>query len=153
MSEPYDTVFALPAVDADPETEIGVLLMGFEPERLLAGLGVAGSGLAAEPASATTYVDQLRHGARDDVTLADALAAGARRWRAAGAGLDAVLVRNGTQTAALRDLWADAAAGVVAAGDIAPGLRTASDAERVYLIACWLRRAEITRTAEEQCPI
>jgi len=156
MPEPdgagYDTVFALPAIDDDPETEIGVLLMGFEPERLLAGLGVASGNLAGEPATVTMYVDQLRHGARDDRTLADALAAGAARWRAARAGLTAVQVRPGTQSAALRQLWVAAAAGLAAVGDTAPGLRTSSDAERVYLVACWLRRQEITRTAEELCP-
>jgi hypothetical protein len=151
-SGPFDTVFALPAIDDDPETEIGVLLMGFEPERLLAGLGVASGGAVEEPATVTTYVDQLRHGARDDRTLADALVAGAERWRAAGAGLAAVQVRPGTQSAALRQLWVAAATGLAAAGAGAPGLRTRSDAERVYLVACWLRRAEITRTAEELCP-
>lgn len=156
MSEPYeagyDTVFALPAIDDDPDTEIGVLLMGFEPERLLAGLGVASRGLADDPATVTMYVDQLRHGARDDLTLDEAIDAGARRWRAAGAGIAAVLVPPGTQSAALRQLWVTAAAGVAVASETAPGLRTSSDAERVYLVACWLRRAEITTTAEELCP-
>lgn len=151
-SDQFDTVFALPAVDDHPETEIGVLLMGFGPERLLAGLGVASRKLAGEPATVTTYVDQLRHGARDDLTLVDALIAGVERWRAARAGLTAVQVRPGTQSAALRQLWVAAATGLAAAGDTAPGLRTSSDAERVYLVACWLRRAEITREAEELCP-
>lgn len=156
MSEPntagYDTVFALPAVDDDPETEIGVLLMGFEPERLLAGLGVASRRLADDPATVTTYVDQLRHGARDDLSLDDAIVAGARRWQAAGAGLAAGWARPGTQSAALRQLWGTAATELAAAGDTAPGLRTSNDAERVYLVACWQRREEITRTAEELCP-
>ncbi len=154
MSEPYDTIFSLPAVDDDPETEIGVLLMGFEPERLLAGLGVASRQLADDPATVTMYVDQLRHGARDDLTLAEAIDAGARRWRAAGAGLAAVLVPPGTQSAALRQLWVTAAAAVdaVDAAAAAAGPRTAGDAERVYLVACWLRRVEITTTAEELCP-
>lgn len=153
MSEQYfDTVFSLPAIHDDPETEIGVLLMGFEPERLLAGLGVASRGLADDPATVTMYVDQLRHSARDDLTLDETLVAGAQRWQAALAGLAAVLVPPGTQSAALRQLWVTAAAGLATAGDIAPGLRTVSDAERVYLVACWLRRAEITRTAEELCP-
>ena len=40
----YDTEFALPAVDDEPDTEIGVLLMGLESERVLAGLGVAADG-------------------------------------------------------------------------------------------------------------
>lgn len=153
MSEQYfDTVFALPAVDDDPATEIGVLLMGFEPERLLAGLGVASRGLADDPATVTMYVDQLRHNARDDVTLDETLVAGAHRWQAALAGFATVLVPPGTQSAALRQLWLGAATGLAAASQMAPALRTSSDAERVYLVACWLRRAEITRTAEELCP-
>jgi hypothetical protein len=151
VSEPYDTNFSLPAVDDDPATEIGVLLMGFGPERLLAGLGVASRGLAADPATVTTYVDQLRHGARDDLTLADALAAGARRWRAAAPALDAVRAGPGERSAALRQLWGAAVTGL-AADDVVHELRMSGDAERVYLVACWLRREEITRTAEELCP-
>jgi len=145
MPEQYDTVFSLPAVDDHPETELGVLLMGFEPERLLAGLGVAARNLAFDPAAVALCVDQLRHGARDDLTLDEAIASGAERWRAASAGLTEP-GRPGTQSAALRRLWLDAV------DDTAPVLRTAGDAERVYLVACWLRRTEITRTAEELCP-
>lgn len=151
-SESYDTVFSLPAVDDDPDTEIGVLLMGFGPERLLAGLGVASGGLAADPASATMYVDQLRHDARDDHTFAAALAAGADRWRAARTGFAEVLAGPGEWSAALRQQWAAATTAFAAARDLAPALRTGNDAERVYLVACWLRREEITRTVEEQCP-
>ncbi|OLF10317.1 DUF6187 family protein, partial [Actinophytocola xanthii] len=85
MSEPadgYDTAFSLPSVDDDPDTELGVLLMGLESPRLLAGLGVAVLGEAGDPVSATLLVDQLRHGTRDHPTLASAVAAGAGRWRA-----------------------------------------------------------------------
>ncbi|HEY0449916.1 DUF6187 family protein [Actinophytocola sp.] len=152
MPEPYDTVFSLPAVDDPAETEIGVLLMGFGPERLLAGLGVASGGLAEAPAGVTVYIDQLRHGARDDVTFDDALAAGAGRWRAAGRGLAEIRVGPGALSAALRQQWAAAARGLATAAERVPALRTSGDAERVYLIACWLRREEITRTAEELCP-
>jgi hypothetical protein len=152
MSEPYDTVFSLPAVDDHPDTELGVLLMGFGPERLLAGLGVASGGLAADPPAATMFVDQLRHDARDDLTFAAALAAGADRWRTASTGFAAVLPGPGERSAALRQQWAAATSAFAAARDLAPVLRTESDAERVYLVACWLRREEITRTVEEQCP-
>ena len=152
MSEPYDTTFSLPAVDDDPETEIGVLLMGFGPERLLAGLGVASRYLAGEPAEVTTCVDQLRHDARDDITLRDALAAGADRWRAARAGLAAVRAGPGEASAALRQQWGAAATGLAIAAGTAPELRSSCAAERVYLVACWLRRADITRTTEELCP-
>jgi len=142
MSEEYDTVFALPSVDEDPDTELGVLLMGLGPERLLAGLGVAASGEAADPAAATLVVDQLRHGVRPD--LAEALAAGAARWRSARPRLEAADPGTGIQSAALRRLWA-AALDAVGTADLSPGR-----AERVYLAACWLRRTEIDRAAEEQ---
>lgn len=145
MSERFDTVFSLPAVDDDPETEIGVLLMGLGPERLLAGLGVASENLP-DPVTVTLYVDQLRHDAREDSTFARALAAGAERWRAVRSRLaDIPAVRS----AALRRLWTSAAARLAEAEKSAPGLRTSSGAERVYLVACWLRYAEITRMAEE----
>jgi uncharacterized protein DUF6187 len=152
MSEHYDTVFSLPAVDDHPDTEIGVLLMGFRPERLLAGLGVASGGLAGDPAAATLYVDQLRHEVRADHTFDTALAAGANRWRAAEPGFSEVLVGPGGWSAAVRQQWAAATAALDAAADHEPALRTQSDAERVYLVACWLRREEITNTVEEQCP-
>jgi hypothetical protein len=152
VPEGHDTVFTLPAVDAAPDTEMGVLLMGFGPERLLAGLGVASSRPVGDPATATMYVDQLRHGARDELTVDDAVAAGARRWRVARAGFAAVRVGPAEHSGSLRRKWAAAAAGLAAAAEAGPELRTSCDAERVYLVACWLRREEITRTAEELCP-
>jgi hypothetical protein len=139
MSE-YDTVFSLPNVDEDPDTELGVLLMGLRPERLLAGLGVAAD--AGDPATATLLVDQLRHDARPDRTFADALAAGGERWHAALPRLTAAAPEDGTRTAALRKLWATAVDTVTAA-DAAHG-----HAERVYLAACWLRKAEIDQVAQ-----
>lgn len=134
MSE-YDTVFSLPAVDSEPETELGVLLMGLGPERLLAGLGVA----AGDPVAATLVVDQLRHGTRPDLTFEVALTAGAARWRAARPGLTAAAPEAAYRSADLRRQWV-AAVDVVVAADVAAGA-----AQRVYFAACWLRRAEIDR--------
>jgi hypothetical protein len=142
VSEPYDTVFSLPSIDDDPDTELGVLLMGLGPERLLAGLGVAGR--TEDPAIATMLVDQLRHGTRPDLVLADAVTAGARRWRALRPALLAA-DPGPAPSAALRRLWSGAAEVVAWACDV----RTLGAAERVYLTACWLRRKEIDRTAEE----
>jgi hypothetical protein len=139
MSE-YDTVFALPSVDEEPATELGVLLMGLGPERLLAGLGVAADGQGQDdPVAATLLVDQLRHGARRDRTFAAALDVGVRRWRAALPRLTAAAPVGAFRSAALRRQWA-AAEAVVAAAGVAVGA-----AERVYLAACWLRREEIER--------
>jgi hypothetical protein len=147
MSDQYGTMFSLPAIDDDPDTEIGVLLMGFGPERLLAGLGVSG----AEPdaATATLLVDQLRHGVRPGESYADAVAAGARRWLVARAGFAALPEVTGSAPAALRRRWESAAAFVDAGAAVAPQLRTAGGAERIYLVACWTRRAEINRIVEE----
>ncbi|MBB4909334.1 DUF6187 family protein [Actinophytocola algeriensis] len=138
MSE-YDTVFSLPSVDEDPDTELGVLLMGLGPERLLAALGVAGP--ARDPATALLVVDQLRHDARPDLTFEAALAAGAGRWRAVRPRLAAAAPANEVRSAALRKLWAAATHTVTEAG-------VAIDrAGLVYLSACWLRRDEIDDTA------
>ena len=145
MAEEPDTIFALPSVDDDPDTELGVLLMGFGPERLLAGLGMACREPDADPATVTTLVDQLRHGVRADVTFEDAVAAGVARWRAVRAGLAEVDPGPGTRTAALRRLWESTFEALAAA----PRVRTTSAAERVYLTACWLRPEEITQLTEE----
>lgn len=139
MSE-YDTVFTLPSVDEEPGTELGVLLMGLGPERLLAGLGVAADD---DPVAATLVVDQLRHGARRDLTFAAAADAGGQRWRSARPRLAASAPVGAYRSAALRRQWAAAEAVVTAAG-VAAGV-----AERVYLTACWLRREEIDRLTTE----
>ncbi|HEX6354992.1 DUF6187 family protein [Actinophytocola sp.] len=150
MSERYDTIFSLPSVDDDPDTEVGVLLMGLAPDRLLAGLGVATRDPAADPATVTLLVDQLRHDARPGLTFSDAVAAGAQRWRVACEG--SVDLGSGTRSAALRQLWESTARAVAAAGDEFPQLSTNGAAERVYLTACWSRPEEITKIAEECCP-
>lgn len=150
MSEPrYDTIFSLPSVDDDPDTEIGVLLMGLGPERLLAGLGVACGDAGLDAAAVTLLVDQLRHGTRPDRTFDDAVEAGARRWLLAREASDAADLGTGTRSAALRKLWAAAAEALAASAARAPQLRTTGAAERVYLTACWLWPEEITQIAEE----
>lgn len=130
-----DLAFTMPAVDDDPATEIGVLLMGFGSERLLAGLGVAGPG--DDAVLVTLLVDQLRHGIPTDTTLAAAVTAGAGRWRLARPALVSAQPGPGMPSAALRARWAEASAAVTAA----TGQR--GQAEHVYLTACWLRRDEI----------
>jgi hypothetical protein len=136
MSE-YDTEFSLPGVDDEPDTELGVLLMGLGTERLLAGLGVAADD--GDPTAATLVVDQLRHGVRPDLTFAAALAAGAVRWRAARPRLTAAAPVAEFRSAALRRQWS-AAVEVVTVAGVAAGA-----AQRVYFAACWLRCAEIDR--------
>jgi Family of unknown function (DUF6187) len=139
MSE-HDTVFALPSVDDDPDTELGVLLMGFGPERLLAGLGVAGT--HDDPVTVTLLVDQLRHGMPDDNAMAEAITAGAARWRLVRPALRAAEPVAGARTAALRKLWSTAMDTVTSA------VGSCGRGELVYLTACWTRRDEIDPTAD-----
>ena len=138
MSE-YDTTFSLPAVDDDPDTELGVLLMGLGPERLLAGLGAAGS--EDDPVTVTLLVDQLRHGVRGEHAMAGALTAGSARWRRVLPAL--VAAGPAPRSAALRRLWESALTSVNRA------VRPTGRAELVYLAACWLRRDEIDRVTED----
>ncbi len=146
MPDEYDTVFSLPSVDEDPDTELGVLLMGFGAGAAARRAGVAAAGSDDpddDPAAATLLVDQLRHGARLDLTMAAAFTAGATRWRGARPYLEAADPDPGLRSAALRRLWAAALTAVGNAG------LTLGHAERVYLAACWLRRAEIDRAVED----
>ncbi|MCT2583731.1 DUF6187 family protein [Actinophytocola gossypii] len=140
MSE-YDTAFSLPSVDDDPDTELGVLLMGLGPERLLAGLGAAGPD--DDPATVTLLVDQLRHGVRGEHAMTEALATGGARWRRARRALLAAEPAAPVRTAALRRRWETALATVRAA------VRPSGRAELVYLAACWQRRDEIDRLTED----
>jgi hypothetical protein len=138
--EPFDTRFTLPGTDDPPEVEIGVILLGLDADRLLAGLGVAGPD--DDATTVTLRVDQLRHDVPGDTTLADAVAAGAARWRAARDTL-AAADPGAIRTAALRQLWTGANDTVAAAARVDPTLGAFGPAQRAYLAACWLRRAEV----------
>ncbi|WP_414940668.1 DUF6187 family protein [Amycolatopsis sp. cmx-11-51] len=137
MSEPYDSRFTLPSVDDDPSTEAGVILMGLDAERLLAGVGLAR--IADEPALVALAVDQARH---DALALdIDALIeAGITRWRA----VRPLIAAGPEMTAAgsLRKEWVQTTARVTAT---VPGSGPASVA---CLAACWLRRDDVDRFAE-----
>jgi hypothetical protein len=128
-----DTVFALPGVDDPAGTEVGIILLGLDARRLVAGLGLAG--LADDPALVTLAVDQLRHGALLDLGEDSLVESGLARWRRVRPVLGAAgaVVASG----ALRVTWARAEQLVVGAVD---GLGPASVA---YLTACWLRRDDI----------
>jgi uncharacterized protein DUF6187 len=135
----HSTEFSLPAVDDPASTEIGVILMGLETDRLLAGLGLAS--VADDPTMVTMVVDQARHGALPAITADSLVAAGADRWRRARVELDKVDAV--ATSAALRQLWAKAlhAVEVAEVGELGP-------ASRAYLAACWLRRSEVDRHLE-----
>ncbi|MEU3626858.1 hypothetical protein BS329_32700 [Amycolatopsis coloradensis] len=141
MSEPYDSRFTLPSIDDDPSTEAGVILMGLDAERLLAGVGLAR--IADEPALVALAVDQARHEALALDT--DALIeAGITRWRAVRPLIAAV--PEVTVAGALRKEWEQTTARVIAT---VTGLGPASVA---CLAACWLRRDDVDRFAEHGRP-
>ncbi|MGW3959587.1 DUF6187 family protein [Amycolatopsis sp. NPDC005003] len=135
MSEPVDSRFALPDVDAPADVEIGVILLGLDADRLLGGLGLAR--IADDPALVTQLVDQARHGA-GGFDLAGLVALGREHWRS----LRSALGEAGGTPASLRQEWAKAAGRVAAA---VPGSGPASIA---YLTACALRRADVDACAD-----
>jgi uncharacterized protein DUF6187 len=136
----HDSPFLLPGIDDPASTEAGVILMGLEVDRLLAGLGLAA--FADDPTLVTMVVDQARHGALRDITTDALEELGGRRWLAVRGALDEAA---GTiaPSAALRQLWVQAtqAVDVADTGDLGP-------ASRAYLAACWLRRIEVDRHLE-----
>jgi hypothetical protein len=130
--------FLLPDVDAPASVETGVILMGLEADRLLAGLGLAA--LADDPTLVTMVVDQARHGAVRNLTGDALLDLGICRWRALRGPLAEV---GPTASVALRQLWAQALHAVEEAelGELGP-------ASRAYLAACWLRRFDVDKHLE-----
>ncbi|MFL6143018.1 MAG: DUF6187 family protein [Labedaea sp.] len=143
MSEAtFDTRFTLPAVDDPASVEVGVILMGLDAERLLAGLGVAAIG--EDPTRVTLMVDQVRHGRPAVISLRSVIDDGAARWRAARSAL-AAADPGGPVSAAVRKAWT-AAADLVAVAELAD----AGPATRAYLAACWLRRTEVARYLEDR---
>jgi hypothetical protein len=138
----FDPRFSLPAVDDPPVAEVGVILMGLDAERLLAGLGLAT--IADDAALVTLVVDQARHDAAGPISLDSLIEAGLRRWARARPAL-AAASRGAAAPASLRPAWAHALA-VLAASEVGEmGPATAS-----YLAACWLRREDVDRRAGDR---
>lgn len=145
-AEAPDPRFALPSIDAPPSVEAGVVLLGLDAERLLAGLGLAA--LADDPALVALAVDRIRHDARGALTTGQLVALGARRWRKARDQL-AALGAPGRPAGSPRWAWAQAARVVQAAREReAPG-PALSAACAAYLTACWIRRDEIDELASQ----
>ena len=135
-----DTLFTLPSVDDPASTEVGIILLGLDAERLLAGVGLAQ--LGDDPALVTLAVDQLRHGAMLELGPASLVSSGVRRWQRVRAVLAAT--PPVAQTGSLRLMWERTSAMLSSA---VAGLGPASLA---YLTACWLRRDDIDRRAEKE---
>ncbi|MEV6647295.1 DUF6187 family protein [Amycolatopsis sp. NPDC051371] len=137
--EPYDSRFTLPDVDAPSGTEVGVILLGLEPERLVAGLGFAR--LADDPALVTQAVDHARHGVFS-ADLAGLAKAGLAQWRTLRPLIADMPARS--SPGALRQEWVNSAARVAGA------VPATGAAVLAYLTACWIRRDEIDRLAERK---
>jgi hypothetical protein len=138
-ADPHDTRFSLPSIDDPPETEAGVILLGLDAERLVAGLGLAR--LADDAALVTQAVDQARHGVFGP-DLGALVAEGVRTWWPLCRRLVAAPVSP--VASSLRREWAHTARQIAAA---VPELGPSSV---VYLTACWLRRTEISQFAERR---
>jgi hypothetical protein len=128
-----DTRFSLPAVDALPSQEVGVILLGQEVESLLAGLG--STTLAAETTVVFLLVDQVRHAGSVVLTRDHLIRLGGQHWRR-----EREMPGPAPGDAPLRQSWARAyhALSKGPAG-------TAGPARLAYLTACWLRRHEVDR--------
>jgi hypothetical protein len=134
-----DSRFDLPDLDSSAGEEAGVILLGLDPDRLLAGLGFAG--LADDPALVTQVVDRARHGVFS-TGHAELVTSGALHWRRLKAAVEAVPGK--TPSGGMRREWRDTADRVGAA---VPG---AGPAVRSYLTACWIRRDEIERLCDRE---
>lgn len=133
-----DLRFAMPGVDDPVDTEVGVILLGLDADRLLAGLGMAS--MAEDPGRIAVAVDRIRHG-RPGLDADGLVRAGAGYWRAMRPLLSAAYPAPGF-SASVRQSWTRAyrALDTPALGPI--GLAT-----RVYLTACWLRSTDVDALA------
>ncbi|GAB2755223.1 DUF6187 family protein [Amycolatopsis magusensis] len=137
MSSPHDTRFSLPSVDGSASAEVGVILMGLDARRLLAGLGLAS--LFDDPGQVTLAVDHARHDAPLQFSFDGLVATGTTRWLAAR---DTLSAAGGPapDAASLRLAW-EQTLRLLDNCD----LDDAGPATVAYLAACWLRREEIDR--------
>ncbi len=142
QDEDYDTRFSLPGIDDPASTEAGVIMMGLDADRLLAGLGFAA--LADDSAIVALIVDQARHGALTGIPFEVLVDAGISRWRTARVAL-AEVDQGDVRFGAVRKLWERtlAALGEAGLGELGPACRA-------YLAACWVRRLEVDRCVEER---
>jgi hypothetical protein len=134
LEHPHAT-FDLPALDADPVSEAGLILMGLDAKRQLAVLGTAA--LTAEPGAVLLLVDEAWHQGAVRIPFDVAVAAGAARWRehrSALAAADDGVPRSGAPREALASAYATA---VRALGDrVVPTILSC-------LAVGWFRREEL----------
>lgn len=128
-----DTRFDLPAIDDPASTETGVMLLGLDPDRLLACLAMVA--LADDAGQVAMLVDHVRH-AGAQLTMPDLVDAGAHRWRTIRPTL-AETDPSPSTSASLRQAWERTYRAFTTV------FTTVGPASLVYLTACWLRRADI----------
>lgn len=132
----------LPALDATPDAEAGIVLIGLDADRLLAGLGLAV--LADDAGRVAVTVDRLRHGT--PLGFAELVAHGAAHWRAVRPAL-AAACPDPRASASVRQTWDGVARAL--GGSVLGG---AGPATRVHLTACWVRRADVDLAARPARP-
>lgn len=132
-----DTQFAMPGVAAPAVTEAGVILMGLDADRLLAGLAAAA--VADDPGRVALSVDYARHGVAAAAAFDDLVDDGARRWREFRR---TVITPQARTSASVREARDDALLLVT------PSATDRGPASRAYLAACWLRREDVDGRAE-----
>ncbi|MCR6483514.1 DUF6187 family protein [Amycolatopsis sp. OK19-0408] len=137
-----DSRFDPPDLNAPAAEEAGVILLGLDSDRLLAGLGFAR--LADDPGLVTQVVDRARHGGFT-ADQAGLVAAGIREWRRVRPSVEAVPAK--TAGGGLRREWRDTTT------RIATAVPDAGPASRAYLTACWIRRDEIDRFTDREDPL
>jgi hypothetical protein len=120
----------LPGVDDPASTEVGVILLGLDPGRLLAGLGLTVLTGDDDPGLVALAVDRARHGT-GPVSYGVLLNAGAERWRA----LRDALPSDPVQDASPRVGW-DRTLRELAPYGTGPG-------ELAFLAACRMRRRAV----------
>ncbi|HEY0641606.1 MAG TPA: DUF6187 family protein [Pseudonocardiaceae bacterium] len=133
----FDTRFSLPAVNDPPDVETGVILMGLDADRLLAGLGL--TSLTDEPALVALAMDHLRHGVTGHLGADAMVVAGAERWRAVRAAV-AHANRGIGASGSPRQAWRNTTRALDGA-DLGP----AGPGTTAYLAACWLRHRDVDR--------
>ncbi|MGW5717630.1 DUF6187 family protein [Amycolatopsis sp. NPDC003865] len=132
----HDSRFALPDVDAPGTTEAGIILLGLDADRLLAGLALAR--LGDDPALVTQVVDQARHGSAG-FGLGGLLESGREHWLALRDRLGEP--PSTSSPGSLRREW-ERRQDLVAAAVPGAGAGTIA-----YLTACALRGVEIDQLA------
>jgi hypothetical protein len=125
--------FLLLGVDDPASTETGVVLLGLDPGRLLAGLGLTVLSGDDDPGLVALAVDRARHGA-GPLEFDVLIEAGARRWRA----VRDTLPGDPVEDASPRAGWDHTMRALAACGPAGAG-----PTQLAFLAACLMRRRAV----------